>query len=192
MVNRRVSQDMKECALSLWDRGWEESTILDALNISRSSLYRWRRIFREFGAAVRPPSPIRDRTRIITSALMKDIHILYKSDPDTYLDEIQWWLAVRHDIAISIAAIHKNLADAGLTRKLLMKIARERDQQLRDDWREHIQALSSGTGIEFVFVDEASKNDHDTARRYGRAMVGERAEFVTFSLEGTATHWQLP
>ncbi|KDR67239.1 hypothetical protein GALMADRAFT_23095, partial [Galerina marginata CBS 339.88] len=37
---------------------------------------------------------------------------------------------------------------------------------------------------EFVFVDEMSKNDHDTARRYGRALSGERADFVDNFVRG--------
>jgi hypothetical protein len=72
-----------------------------------------------------------------------------------------------------------------LTRKLLHKIARERDEAARDEWRNDIrQNFDAGTGDEFVFVDETSKNDHDTARRHGLAVVGERAEFVDVFVRG--------
>ena len=34
MVNQKISDDLKECALSLWDRGWELEDIIDAILIS--------------------------------------------------------------------------------------------------------------------------------------------------------------
>jgi transposase len=185
MVNRRISNDLKECALSLWEKGWDELDICEALGVSRASIYRWRAIFAEFGSIQKPPSPLRGRTRIITRAVLDAIHLIYKEDPDTYLDKMQWWLAVHHDIAISIPALHRNLVEAGLTRKLLHKIARERDEVAREEWRHDIrQSFEEGTGDEFVFVDETSKNDHDTARRHGLAVVGDRAEFVDVFVRG--------
>ena len=78
----------------------------------------------------------------------------------------------------------RNLVDAGLTCKLLMKIAKEWDEQLRDEWKENIRSMFSSTGNEFIFVEETSKNDHDTGRRYGRALVGERAEFTDVFVQG--------
>ena len=185
MVNRSISNDLKGCALSLYEKGWDESDICEALGVSRSSIYRWRAIFAEFGSVQKPASPLRGRTRVITRAVLDAIHLIYKDDPDTYLDEMQWWLAIHHDIAISIPALHRNLVEAGLTRKLLHKIARERDEAARDEWRNDIrQNFDAGTGDEFVFVDETSKNDHDTARRHGLAVVGERAEFVDVFVRG--------
>ncbi|KAF8803317.1 hypothetical protein BYT27DRAFT_7029858, partial [Phlegmacium glaucopus] len=47
-----------------------------------------------------------------------------------------------------------------------------------------IRENSSGSGEEFVCVDEVSKNDHDTARRHGRALSGERAEFFDNFVRG--------
>ncbi|KAE9390031.1 hypothetical protein BT96DRAFT_749556, partial [Gymnopus androsaceus JB14] len=67
-----------------------------------------------------------------------------------------------HDIAISIPSLQSNLEKAGLTCKLLHKIAIERDYQL----------------------DKSSKNDHTTARRYGRAPIGQRANFEDVFVQG--------
>jgi transposase len=158
MGNHHISPDLKECALSLWDRGWAELDICEALGISHSSLFHWRSIFNEFGSPQHPPSPLRGQTRVIMRAVINAIHLLYMNDPDMYLDEIQWWLAVHHDIAISLPALHQNLSEAGLTCKILTKIAQECDQQHRDEWRETITGNFGQTGSEFVFVDETSKN----------------------------------
>lgn len=185
MVNRRISNDLKECALRLWENGWEEHDICAALCVSRASLYRWQSIFDEFGAVRRPPSPLLGRTRIITRAVFSSLHLLLKDNPDTYLDELSYWLAVYHDIKISSSALHHTLQTAGLTRKLLHKIARERDEELRTEWRDMIRDNFGGQGYEFIFVDETSKDDRTTARRYGYAMSGQTAELHHVFKRGT-------
>ncbi|KAE9392284.1 hypothetical protein BT96DRAFT_1000459 [Gymnopus androsaceus JB14] len=163
MGNRKISQDMKYTALRMWESGWDLDDICSVLVVSPSSMYRWRAILEEFGDVNRPPSGLQ-----------------------TYLDELQWFLAVEHDIAISIPSLQSNLEKAGLTRKLLHKIAIERDYQRQRDFCNGIRNLDhfSGTAHEFVTVDESSKNDHTTARRYGRAPIGQRADFEDVFVRG--------
>ncbi|CAA7258479.1 unnamed protein product [Cyclocybe aegerita] len=103
---------------------------------------------------------------------------VYHNEADTYLDQLIWWLAINHNIAISQSALHKNLQDAGLTRKLLHKIAKEQDEEVQAEFMEVIHDHSAGTGDEFLFIDEMSKNDHDTARHYGLALSGQQADFI--------------
>ena len=76
---------------------------------------------------------------------------------------------------MSTSTISRNLKEAGLTRKLLHKLAAERDEVLRDDWKESLRTDFQGDGSEFVCVDETSKNEHTYARHFGRAMSGEQA-----------------
>jgi hypothetical protein len=40
MVSRRISEDLKECALRLWNHGWDVEDICEASGVSRSSCYR--------------------------------------------------------------------------------------------------------------------------------------------------------
>ncbi|KAJ6542171.1 hypothetical protein DFH09DRAFT_856086, partial [Mycena vulgaris] len=84
------------------------------------------------------------------------------------LDEMMWFLAIYHDIAISQSALQATLARAGLTRKMLQKIASERDEVQHP-------ANFSGTGMEFVAVDESSKAERELARRYGLSPIGQPA-----------------
>ena len=184
MGNRRISPDLKECALCLWELGWDLKLILDSLCISRASMFRWRNLFDEFQTVTRPRSGLVGRHRILIRAIVTAIKEVYNNEADAYLDELVWWLAIHHDIAISRSALHKNLQEAGLTRKLLHKIARERDEEARCEFIEVIHDHSTGQGKEFVFVDEMSKNDHDTSRRYGLAMAGEWADFVDNFVRG--------
>ena len=185
MGNRRISTDIKECALGLWERGWEKPDICDALGISLSSLLRWQDIFEEHGSVIRPPSPLRGRQRIITRAVLSAIQDVYRTDPDIYLDELVLWLAINYNIAISSSALHKNLVDVGLTRKVMQKIAAERDEVRREEFRMLLQSKDfRGDGSEFVCLDETSKNELSYARTHGRALSGERAVFTDVFVRG--------
>jgi hypothetical protein len=48
MGNCKISRDLKECALQLWELGLEELDILQRLAVSCSSQYRWNTIFEEY------------------------------------------------------------------------------------------------------------------------------------------------
>jgi transposase len=175
MVNCRISPDRKLCALNLWDHGWEIEDICFAMMISRSSLYRWRQIFAEYGSVTCPQTSIIGPKRIINRAVLTAIQDIYKEDSDLYLDELCILLAADHQIIVSKSTLSRNLIEAGLTRKVLHKLAIERDEALRQDWINGLQNDFSGDGSEFVCVDETSKNDITYARRYGRSMSGEPA-----------------
>ena len=184
MGYRKISDDMKECALRLWELGWDADDICGVLDISRASLYRWHALFSNFGNVVRPPSPLVGRKRLITRAAVEGMRALLHTHPDTYLDELVRWLGVHHDIVVSTATLHSCLKDVGLTRKRLQKLAVERDEGLRTEWRDMVEELFLGSGEELVFVDETSKNDHTDARRYGYTPAGTRAQFRDVFVRG--------
>ena len=175
MVYRKVSSDLKECALRLWEAGWSTVDICSALCVSRASIYRWRMILDTFGSVERPGSPLRGRPCIIGLLAMTAIRDVYTRHADLYLDELQWFLAIHHDLAISIQALQENLEKAGLTRKVLHGIAIERDEAQHQEFIHSVQHDFSGTGDEFVAIDESSKNDHTYNRRYGCAPCGQDA-----------------
>ena len=147
-------------------------------SVSRASMYRWHKIFDEYNSVTHPWSGLVGHPHILVRAVVTSIKEIYNNEADAYLDELVWWLAIHHDIAISRSALHKNLQEVGLTRKLLHKIAWECDEEAQWEFMEVIHDHSGGQGEELVFVDEMSKNDHDTAWWYGLAMAGEWADFV--------------
>ena len=115
MGNRKISSDLKECALRLWNTGWDVEDIHNALGVSRASIYRLETIFAEFGTVNRPPSPIRGQElRILTRALMTVCEELFAEESDLYLDELATWLALTQDISISIPTLSRNLHQASL------------------------------------------------------------------------------
>ncbi|KAG1791922.1 Homeodomain-like protein, partial [Suillus plorans] len=115
MVNRRISNDLKECALTLWDHGWEVEDICEVLGVSWASCFHWRNMFEELGTVARPPSPLVGRTRIITQALMTAVKDLFAEESDLFLDKICTWLAVEYNITISSSALSRNLKQVGLS-----------------------------------------------------------------------------
>lgn len=130
MVNCCISPDRKYCALDLWNHGWDTLEICDALCVSRASLYHWEAIFWEHGNVIRPPSPLIGRTRIIAQATLTAIHTLYKRESDLYLNELVTFLAIEHSIIVSTSTLSQNLLEAGLTHKILHKLASECDEIL--------------------------------------------------------------
>ncbi|KAJ7303151.1 hypothetical protein DFH08DRAFT_826006 [Mycena albidolilacea] len=178
---RRISPNIKECALSLWELSWDRSAICSTFLMSQASLAQ---IFEEFGSVNPPPPLIMGRPRIIGLAALTAIKEIYTRHADTYLLELQWWLVIHHDIQISISALQETLECTGLTRKLLHKIAVECEHERRREFLYTIQHGFSGTGCEFVTVDESSKNEHDVAGHYGCAPIGMLADFEDVFIHG--------
>ena len=91
--------------------------------------------------------------------------------PGLYIDEIAEYLTLYHDLPISITALHDNLINLGLTRKVMQKAALERDEALWAAWLE--DTLLRYTADEMVFLDESSKDGRTIFRKYGRSVQGE-------------------
>ncbi|KAF8885342.1 hypothetical protein BD779DRAFT_1533989 [Infundibulicybe gibba] len=56
----------------------------------------------------------------------RTVEILIQETLGLYLDRIQEWLLLYHDLDIPTTALHDNLRDLGLTRKLTKRAAAER------------------------------------------------------------------
>ena len=112
--NRKISPDLKECALQLFEFGWDWNLIVESLCISKTSLYRWRHIFEQHQSVQWPCSAILGQPRAILRGVLTAIQAVYNNEADVYLDELVWWLAVHHNLAISRSALQKTLVDAGL------------------------------------------------------------------------------
>ncbi|EGO27057.1 hypothetical protein SERLADRAFT_346990, partial [Serpula lacrymans var. lacrymans S7.9] len=93
--------------------------------------------------------------------------------PEIYLDKIQDWLVLAHDVHTSKTALFKNIRDAGLTYKILQKTASDRDNDLREEWLQDIN--THFTARQFIMIDETNKNDWTIYQYYGQAPKGRRA-----------------
>lgn len=179
MVYHRISDDMKQRALRLLEDGWDIAEVVEALGVSAKSIGRWQDNYETEGH-VMPRYPVRGRRRILTSSIMQEIHELYKEDPSLYLVEITEWLAIFHDKPISLGALCMNLKDFGLNRKVMRRLAKQRDEMLRTRWMDYV--LNTFSANQMVFLDESSKDGRTLARRFGRALPGQTPEmFVNYN-----------
>lgn len=157
MVYRQISTDMKKRALQLLEEGWEMSKIADALGVSNKCIPRWHNNYMVHGR-VDPPSALRGRHRILTGEVIEELRKLMQESPELYLDEIGEWLALFHDVQISKTALHDNLRDLGISRKIMLRAAAERDDQLRAEWMYDFLATGTYSAEQMVVLDESSKD----------------------------------
>ncbi|PPQ96959.1 hypothetical protein CVT26_005981 [Gymnopilus dilepis] len=172
MVYRQISPDMKRRALQLLEQGWEMQEIAEVLGVSTKSIPRWQANYNDHGC-VNPTSVTRGRRRILKSNVISELRELMQETPELYLDEIGEWLALYHEVQISTTALHDNLRDLGITRKIMKRAAAERDNELRAAWM--YDFLTTYTAEQMVVLDESSKDGKTLVRRYGRALSGEDA-----------------
>ena len=132
----------------------------------------------EIGSVERPVGALRGHPHLIGLLKMTAIQDIYSRHPDLYLDKLQWFLAIHHDLAISKSALQENLEKAGLTRKVLHTIAAEQDEARRQSFLDSLRHDFSGSGDEFVTVSESSKNDHAYRRCYGCAPSRQDADIT--------------
>ncbi len=173
MVFRHISEDIKHRALWLLEHDYIPSDVAFILGVSERSMRRWENNMEEYGSVVPPPNPNRSRPRILNADMTHDLMTLITEAPEMYLDEIQEWIAIVHDVGLSISALHQNIRDCGITYKMLHKAAVERDEEVRTHWKAEMQA--NWVASQVVVVDETSKDDRTLARLYGRAPSGQQA-----------------
>ena len=82
---------------------------------------------------------------------------------------------MEHNLIVSKSTLSRNLTQAGLTYKILHKIAVKHDKWLRDEWKESFRDRTKfqGDGPEFVCVNETSKNERAYAQLRGWSFSGQ-------------------
>jgi hypothetical protein len=188
MGNRRISPELKECALNLWAKGWELKDITDTLLVSQASLYRWRAIFEDRTSVIKTPCAPLGLTRTrLTRAVLTAPRTVYTqaANPELYLDELVLWLSLRYDIAIAVPDLQQHLTKDGLTREILLNIALERDEVLLQQWRDTLAGDDFVTdGSQFICVDETSKHKHAYGKHHGPTYSGDQTELRDVFVRG--------
>jgi len=108
MVYHKIGRDMKERALDLLGLGWKIEDSAAVLWVSTKSIELWINN-RDATGQVDPPSVLRGRPRILTADVIDELWDLIEETPCIYLDGIQEWLAIQHDLPISLSALYNNL-----------------------------------------------------------------------------------
>ncbi|KAI0043139.1 hypothetical protein FA95DRAFT_1499052 [Auriscalpium vulgare] len=134
MVYHHIDDGIKIRGLQMLQDGWEMPVVLAALNVSRSSMERWMAQHLLTGS-VAADRVLSGRPRRLSSAVIEELRVLISEAPSLYLDELAEWVAVFHDIPISITSLHENLHAAGISVKILRKTAAQRDEAARAAYR---------------------------------------------------------
>lgn len=173
MPFRHISAEVKHRALWLLKNDYIPADVCDVFGFSHRSLQRWQEIDAVYGSPICPGLHAQGRPRILNVNHIQDLYALVGEAPELFLDEIQEWLGIVHELAISRSALHNNIRDSALTYKALRKAASEADQALRDAWM--ADAKANWVASQLVFVDESSKDDRTIYRHFGRSVSGMRA-----------------
>lgn len=169
MGNRKISDDLKEAALRLKARGIDsDAEIARITNISVSTLYRAQRRQRLTGSVAKALAIGRGRPRFLTRADLFYLVRLARHKPTLSLDEYVRRLEEYRFLPISIATMHRTLAQAGLNIKRVQKLASERDPALRADF---VRRIGEHPATCLITLDETSKNDRSYARLWGLQLV---------------------
>lgn len=174
MVYRKISEDLKNRAIILYDQGLIPDDISRLFGISTRSLSRWKDNQLTYGSVIPPPTYRSGRPRILDAEQVLSISEQLERAPELYLDEIQDWVALTMEIVISRSALTELIKDAGFSYKMLHKAAAERDEVARAEFRDWARDYVTADMV--VTADESSKNDRTIFRRWGRSMKGTSAD----------------
>ncbi|KAJ7600245.1 hypothetical protein C8J56DRAFT_999645 [Mycena floridula] len=150
MVFRRWSRDIKIAVVNLKEHGVLSNREIQAV------------------IDVEPPksNATRGRPQILLHDDLSYILRLVQFRPDWFLDELLNLLKKNRFISVHYTAIFRMLQRCNVSRKKLKVIARERNEDLRNDY---IRQMAQYQAHQIGFLDETSKNDKTPARVYGRS-----------------------
>src|SRR6266481_2450990 len=173
MPYRAISTDLKQQALWLLSNGYLPEEICTILNVSPRSVQSWANNLTTHGHVLPSLNPTRGQQHTLNAIHMYGLIGIIEASPAMYLDKLQDWLALEYDILISKTTLHDNIRDAGISYKLLCWRAVERDEVVRERWKEDVGA--NFVAAQMVWTDELSKDDQMIYHHYGRAATGQCA-----------------
>jgi transposase len=171
MGNRRISPDLKKCAVELELLGWDMEDVADILGVSSKSVKRWRDNMMDHGTLDRPHRRPPGPPRKLSSVILPQLLDLLREAPSLYLVEMSEWLAIIHDVKVSVPTIHRILKDVDFSWKVLTHHARQRDEVQRAAFRKSMEIFAPQ---QLVFLDESSKDGRTFWRTHGWSAHGER------------------
>ena len=74
-----------------------------------------------FGSVIPAHNPLQGRPSILNAEQRNELFNLLHRAPEMFLDELQDWVALHYDAAITLSALHYIIQDAGLNFKMLHK-----------------------------------------------------------------------
>ena len=100
-----------------------------------------------------------------------------KNRPWAYLDKSARYLYNDFELVIDESTIWHHLKNIKWSRKKAIKLAKERDKELRDDWA---VKLSRWDNRQLIYIDESASNERTGDIKYGRSPKGLPSRYIGF------------
>ncbi|KAH7918731.1 hypothetical protein BV22DRAFT_989379, partial [Leucogyrophana mollusca] len=162
----RISDDLKEAALRMADRGYRSREITNITRISKSTLDRTRRRKHITGSVAKAQAIGRGRTRTLAHHDCQYLIRLARHNPTLFLDEYVRRLEDGRFLGASLATVHRTFERAGINVKHVQKVAAERNPLIRANY---IRRISQYPANYMLCIDEVSKDERTYARLLGRS-----------------------
>ena len=134
--------------------GFNNDTILlGGYDVSLRTLQRMRRSWRTYREVYIPSENRGGRPRALHQVYEEELLAYLEQRPMAYLDEMAFFLLDEFDVQVDEATIWRALTRLGWSRKKCRKVAKERNQELRDYW---FTKLSDWRADQLVFLDESA------------------------------------
>jgi transposase len=96
--------------------GQSQKAVADRFAVSTATVSRYLCQYRERGGDLTPKPPP-GRARGVSDAVVPELERHLGGHPDATLEQVRAWLAERHGVAVSSAAVQRTLARLGWTHK---------------------------------------------------------------------------
>lgn len=99
--------------------------------------------------------------------------ISIQEDTTLYIEQLNDFFAVEHDVAVARTMLQGILKDIRITPKKIRKEAQERDEEAQVEF---LIRMRRGYRVDqLVAVDESAKDERTIYHKYGRSLAGQRA-----------------
>lgn len=167
---RSYSKDLRERVIRAWETGKSQMWIADTFKVSVSSIKRYISRFRQTGS-VAGTNQQREQP-LIKVEQAQAVQAMVDAQPDATLDGYCEEWEKRTGQRVSDSTMSRALQRFDRPRKKKTMCAAERDEVVRQAWREVAETLPA----QRVTVFDESGTYLDMASPYARAPQGERAE----------------
>ncbi len=146
-----LTQDLRDEIQFHLARGDSTTFIHKATHVTRQQINRMRKKHLHFSDVTSALDTI-DRSKILSEYHAQKLLDFLSQRFIVYQNDMIWFLYDEFDIVISQSMISRLLKQARYSRKIAQRVAAERDEKLRSEWK---RRLMSWTSDQLVFLDES-------------------------------------
>lgn len=130
------------------ESGKDDKHILDRTGLSVRQVRKLRRNWEQFGEVVKPQLKLPGRPKELSQRHHEALLEYLEERPTAYQDKMAWFPWDEFDLVVDESTVSRALKRLGWNRKKAIRIARQRNQILRDDW---ITRLAGWRADQLVF-----------------------------------------